>query len=147
MTVVSESWEVSFFRGKAYKEEVGEVRRELRYSGKGASGAKRITVRIKSCPNSKRPPNIQAQKLAALSQGHVLWRRPSCGRRCPRLGVPASVWTSCRGALQQSSCRRVLALLQESLARSCAHSEQRCANGWDAGAKVGDAYYSAELIH
>lgn len=106
-TAFSEASEGFFFKGQTFKEEVGEARRELRYSGKDASGAKRITVQIKSCPNSQRPLNVQVQKLAALSQGHQLWRRPSCGHWCPRLGVPAPVWTSRRGALQQRAAARV----------------------------------------
>lgn len=56
------------------------MRIELRHSRKDASGAKKIRVQI----NSKRPLHVQVQKLMCLCQGHVLWRRPFCGR----LGVP-----------------------------------------------------------
>lgn len=86
---ISDAQEGFFVKGKAFKEEVGEARRELRYGGKDASGAKQM----KSCPNAKRPLNIQVQELAALSQGYVLCRmspteKSSCGCWCPRLSVP-----------------------------------------------------------
>lgn len=98
-------------------------------------------MQINSYPNYKSPLNIRVQKLAVLSQGHVLWRRPSCGRWCHRLGVPTvcvDIMSWCCAA--EKGCIWVPALLQEL-------GEQCCANRGDAGAKLGGSYYSAELIH